>query len=155
MSAESRITELGLVLPTPGTPPPARRTAVRTGNLLYTSGAGPVARPDGTRLQGKVGSDLTIEEGYQAGRESGLVLLAMIRDALGSLDKVVRVVKVLGMVNAAPGFNKTPEVVNGCSDLFLEVFGPEVGPHARSAVGVAELPLDFPVEIEVILEVRD
>jgi enamine deaminase RidA (YjgF/YER057c/UK114 family) len=155
MSAEARVAELGLVLPVPSTPPPARRNAVRTGNLLYTSGAGPVTRPDGTRLQGKVGRDLTVEEGYQASRETALVLLGMIRDALGSLDRVVRVVKVLGMVNVAPGFNKTPDVVNGCSDLFLEVFGPEVGPHARSAVGVAELPIDFPVEIEVILEIRD
>jgi enamine deaminase RidA (YjgF/YER057c/UK114 family) len=155
MSAEARVAELGLILPTPGTPPAARRNAVRTGNLLYTSGAGPVARVDGTRLQGKVGRELTVEEGYQAAHETGLVLLGMMREALGSLDRVSRVVKVLGMVNVAPGFNKTPDVVNGCSDLFLDVFGPEIGPHARSAVGVAELPLDFPVEIEVILEIRD
>jgi len=155
MSADARITELGLILPTPGTPPPSRRSTVRTGNLLYTSGYGPVARPDGTRLQGKVGRELTVDEGYQAGRECGLVLLAAIRDALGTLDRVVRVVKVLGMVNVAPGMNQTPRVVDGCSDLFLDVFGPEIGPHARSAVGVAELPLDFPVEIEVILEIRD
>ena len=155
MSAEARVAELGLVLPTPGTPPPARRNAVRTGNLLYTSGAGPIERADGTRLQGKVGRDLTVEEGYQAARETAIVLLGVIRDALGSLDKVTRVVKVLGMVNVAPGFNNTPQVMNGFSELFYDVFGPEVGPHARSAVGVAELPIDFPVEVEVILEVRD
>ena len=155
MSADARIAELGLVLPDPGTPPPARRNAVRTGNLLYTSGAGPVERPDGTRLQGKLGRDLTVEEGYQAARETALVLLGIIRRELGTLDRVTRVVKVLGMVNVAPGFNKTPEVMNGFSELFYEVFGPEVGPHARSAVGVAELPIDFPVEVEVILEIRD
>jgi enamine deaminase RidA (YjgF/YER057c/UK114 family) len=155
MAADARIAELGLVLPAPSAPPPARRSTVRTGNLLYTSGAGPVARPDGTRLQGKVGRDLTVEEGYLAGRETGLVLLGMIREALGTLDRVTRVVKVLGMVNVAPGMNQTPRVVDGCSELFLEVFGPEIGPHARSAVGVAELPVDFPVEIEVILEVRE
>ena len=155
MSAEARVAELGLVLPTPSTPPPARRNAVRTGNLLYTSGAGPVERADGTRLQGKVGRDLTVEEGYEAARETAIVLLGVIRDALGSLDRVTRVVKVLGMVNVAPGFNNTPQVMNGFSELFYDVFGPEIGAHARSAVGVAELPIDFPVEIEVILEVRD
>jgi enamine deaminase RidA (YjgF/YER057c/UK114 family) len=155
MSADACIGELGLVLPTPAAPPPARRSTVRTGNLLYTSGAGPVERPDGTRLQGKVGRELTVDEGRQAARETGLVLLGMIREALGTLDRVVRVVKVLGMVNVAPGMNQTPRVVDGCSELFLEVFGPEVGPHARSAIGVAELPADFPVEIEVILEVTD
>ena len=155
MSADARLAELSDVLPTPSAPPPTRASTVRTGNLLYTSGHGPIARPDGTRLQGKVGADLTVEEGYQAARETGLLLLAVIRDALGSLDRVARVVKVLGMVNVAPGMNQTPRVMDGFSDLFVEVFGPEVGPHARSAVGVAELPLDFPVEIEVIVEVRD
>lgn len=155
MSAEARIAELGLVLPVPGAPPPSRATAVRTGNLLYTSGYGPVARPDGSRLQGKIGRDLSVEEGYQAARETGLILLAVIRGALGSLDRVSRVVKVLGLVNVAPGMNQMPRVMDGFSELFLEVFGPGIAPHARSAVGVAELPLDFPVEIELIVEVRD
>ena len=155
MSAEARLAQLGHVLPTPSTPPPTRAAAVLTGTLLYTSGHGPVARPDGTRLQGKVGSDLTVEEGYQAARETALLLLAVIRNALGSLDRVTKVVKVLGMVNVAPGMNQTPRVMDGFSDVFVEVFGLEVGRHARSAVGVAELPLDFPVEIEVICEVRD
>jgi enamine deaminase RidA (YjgF/YER057c/UK114 family) len=128
---------------------------VRTGNLLFLSGHGPAAPADGSTLAGKVGADLTVEEGYEAGRLTGLALLATIRDAVGSLDRVRRVVKVLGMVNCAPGMNQTPRVVDGCSDLFIEVFGPEVGRHARSAVGMAELPLDFPVEIEAVLEVGD
>ncbi len=128
---------------------------VRTGDLLYTSGHGPAARADGSTLSGKVGRDLTIEQGYEAGRLTGLALLSTIRHELGSLDQVARVVKVLGMVNCAPGMNQTSKVVDGCSDLFVEVFGPAIGKHARSAVGMAELPLDFPVEIEVIVEVRD
>ena len=102
-----------------------------------------------------MGTDLTLEQGYEAGRLTGLAILGTVREALGSLDRVTRVVKVLGMVNCAPGMNQTSRVVDGCSDLFVEVFGPEIGRHARSAVGVFELPLDFPVEIEVILEVRD
>ena len=155
MTAESRLLELGLTLPPPAAGSASRVAAVRTGNLLYTSGHGPASRPDGSTLSGKVGGDLSIEEGYEAGRLTGLALLGTIRDALGSLDRVTRVVKVLGMVNCAPGMNQTSKVVDGCSELFLEVFGPEIGRHARSAVGMAELPLDFPVEIEVILEVGD
>ncbi|MFO1539943.1 MAG: RidA family protein [Chloroflexota bacterium] len=155
MSADARFLALPDHVPTLGTPPPARRAAVRTGNLLYTSGHGPMARPDGTRLAGKIGRELTVEEGVVAARETGIILLAVMRAALGSLDRVTRVVKVLGMVNVAPGVTAMPKVMDGFSELCLEVFGPEVGPHARSAVGVAELPLDYPVEIEVIVEVRD
>jgi enamine deaminase RidA (YjgF/YER057c/UK114 family) len=155
MTAESRLLELGLMLPPPAGGSASRVPAVRAGNLLYTSGHGPAVRPDGSTLSGKVGLDVTIEEGYEAGRLTGLAILATIRDELGSLDRVTRVVKVLGMVNCAPGMNQTSRVVDGCSELFVEVFGPEIGRHARSAVGVFELPLDFPVEIEVILEVRD
>ena len=155
MSAEPRIAELGLVLPELAPAPPNRAPAVRTGNLLYTSGHGPVERADGSRLKGKVGSDLTLDEGYQAARETGLALLSAIRAELGTLDRVVQVVKVLGMVNCAPGMNQTSKVVDGCSNLFVEVFGPVAGRGARSAVGMAELPLDFPVEIEVVLEIGD
>lgn len=155
MNAEQRIRELGLTLPAPATGSPSRVATVRTGNLLYTSGHGPASRPDGFVLAGKVGTDLTLDEGYEAGRLTGLAILATVRDSLGSLDRVSRVVKVLGMVNCAPGMNQTSRVVDGCSELFVEVFGPDVGRHARSAVGVFELPLDFPVEIEVIIEVRD
>jgi enamine deaminase RidA (YjgF/YER057c/UK114 family) len=155
MTAEARIAELGLTLPPPTAGSSSRVATVRTGNLLYTSGHGPAARDDGSTMSGKVGSDLTLEQGYEAGRLTGLAILGTLRDALGSLDRVVRMVKVLGMVNCAPGMNQTSRVVDGCSDLFVEVFGPEIGRHARSAVGVYELPLDFPVEIEVIFEIRD
>ena len=155
MTADARTTELGLTLPSAATESPSRVATVRTGSLLYTSGHGPTVRADGSTLSGKVGTDLTLEQGYEAGRLTGLAILGTVREALGSLDRVTRVVKVLGMVNCAPGMNQTSRVVDGCSDLFVEVFGPEIGRHARSAVGVFELPLDFPVEIEVILEVRD
>ena len=155
MTAEQRITELGLHLPPAAAGSSSRVASVRTGNLLYTSGHGPAARDDGSILSGKVGTDLTLEQGYEAGRLTGLAILGTVREALGSLDRVSRVVKVLGMVNCAPGMNQTSRVVDGCSDLLVEVFGPEIGRHARSAVGVFELPLDFPVEVEVILEVRD
>lgn len=155
MTAEARLVELGLTLPPPPAGTASRMAAVRTGNLLFASGHGPAARADGSTLSGKVGTDLTLEQGYEAGRLTGLALLGTIRDALGSLDRVTRVVKVLGMVNCAPGMNQTSKVVDGCSELFIEVFGTEIGRHARSAVGVFELPLDFPVEVEVIVEVRD
>jgi enamine deaminase RidA (YjgF/YER057c/UK114 family) len=123
---------------------------VQTGNLLYTAGAG----PGPTSPRGKVGRDLTVEQGYQAAREVGLNLLAVARESLGSLDKVKRVVKVLGMVNSAEGFGDQPKVINGFSDLMVEVFGEEIGKHARSAVGMAELPSNIPVEIEMVLEVE-
>lgn len=153
MSAEARLSELGLQLPAAAGGSPNRAGAVTTGNLLYTSGHGPAPRADGSVLSGKVGRDLTLEEGYEAGRLTGLAVLGTVRAELGSLDRVVRVVKALGMVNVAPGFNQTSGVVDGFSDLMVEVFGAERGRHARSAVGMAELPLDFPVEIEVIFEV--
>jgi enamine deaminase RidA (YjgF/YER057c/UK114 family) len=105
-------------------------------------------------MTGKVGRELSIEQGYQAARETGLNLLASARAALGSLDKVKRVVKVLGMVNSADGFGDQPKVINGFSDLMVEVFGEEIGKHARSAVGMAGLPVGIPVEIEMVLEVE-
>jgi enamine deaminase RidA (YjgF/YER057c/UK114 family) len=124
--------------------------AVRTGNLVYTSGQ--VSRFGDKLVVGKVGRDLSVEEAYEGARLSGLSCLAAVRTLVGSLDNVVRVVKVLGMVNVAPDFNNTPAVIHGASDLFLEVFG-EAGRHARSAVGM-QIPSDFAVEVEVIFEVK-
>ena len=107
-----------------------------------------------TRPTGKVGSDLTLDQAYEAARLCGLNLLASVQAEIGDLDRVTHIVKLLGMVNCAPGFNQTPRVINGCSDLLVEVFGEEIGRHARSAVGMAELPNDIPVEIEMIVEVE-
>jgi enamine deaminase RidA (YjgF/YER057c/UK114 family) len=150
MSAEARLTELGIVLPEPMPPAGSYASTVRTGNLVFVSGQGPMGV--GEPIVGKVGGDLTLEEGIAAARIVGLNLLAVLRAELGSLDRVTRVVKLLGMVNCAPGFNQTPAVINGCSDLLLEVFG-ERGRHARSAVGMAELPFDIAVEAELVVEV--
>lgn len=123
--------------------------AVRTGNLLFLAGKGPISD-----VKGKVGVDFNKEQAYQYARETGLNLLAVLKAELGSLSKVKRVVKVLGMVNSAPDFNDHPFVINGCSDLFVEVFG-DKGRHARSAVGLAALPSGIPVEIEAIVEIED
>jgi enamine deaminase RidA (YjgF/YER057c/UK114 family) len=124
--------------------------AVRTGNLIYTSGQ--VSRWRGKEIKGKVGQDLTVEEGYEAARLSALSCLTAVKTLAGSLDDVIQVVKVLGMVNVAPGFNNTPAVIHGCSDLLLEVFG-NAGRHARSAVGMT-IPMDFAVEVEMVVEVQ-
>ncbi len=126
--------------------------AVRTGNLLFLSGKGP-RKAEGGVSTGKVGSDVTLEQGYQDARSVGITLLAVMENELGSLDNVTRIVKVLGMVNSAPDFTDHPKVINGCSDLFVEVFG-DKGRHARSAVGLAALPSNITVEIEVIVEVE-
>ena len=126
--------------------------AVRTGNLLYLAGKGP-GLPGQPMPSGKVGRDFTIEQGYEYARQTGLSLIAVMKAELGDLDRVKRIVKVLGMVNAMPEFGHQPEVINGCSDLFVEVFG-ERGKHARSAVGMGSLPRGIPVEIEVIVEVE-
>ena len=151
---EARLAELGIELPE--TPPPIANyvPGVRTGNLVYLSGLGPASRSDGTTPSGKVGSDLTTEEGYEAARLTGLNIISRMKDVVGDLDKVRQVVKLLGMVNCDPSFNQQPAVINGCSDLLVEVFG-DKGRHARSAVGMAGLPNDIPVEIEVIIEVDD
>jgi enamine deaminase RidA (YjgF/YER057c/UK114 family) len=154
MSAEARLKEKHIVLPTAPTPMANYVSAVRTGNLLFLAGHGPVRQADGSYPRGKVGKDLSVEQGYQVAREVGLNLLATTRTALGSLDRVKRVVKVLGMVNSAEGFGDQPKVINGFSDLMVEVFGEAIGKHARSAVGMAELPVGIPVEIEMILEVE-
>jgi enamine deaminase RidA (YjgF/YER057c/UK114 family) len=153
MSAEARIKELGLTLPQPPKPGGNYVPGVRVGNLLYLSGHGP-SRVDGVpAARGKVGRDLSVDEGYKVAREVGVNLLGTARSLLGSLDKVKRVVKVLGMVNSAEGFGDQPKVINGFSDLMVEIFG-ENGRHARSAVGMAELPSGIPIEIEMILEVE-
>lgn len=153
MSAETRIKELGLAVPQPPKPLGNYVPGVRVGNLLFLSGHGPLRVEGVPTARGKVGRDLSVEDGYKVAREVGINLLGSARALLGSLDKVKRVVKVLGMVNSADGFGDQPKVINGFSDLMVEVFG-ENGRHARSAVGMAELPMGIPVEIEMILEVE-
>jgi len=153
MSAETRIKELGLTLPQPPKPLGNYVPGVRVGNLLFLSGHGPVRVNGVPTARGKVGRDLSLEDGYKVAREVGINLLGSAKTLLGSLDKVKRVVKVLGMVNSAEGFGDQPKVINGFSDLMVEVFG-DNGRHARSAVGMAELPMGIPVEIEMILEVE-
>ena len=145
MSIADRLSELGITLPDVGPPMGNYVHAVQTGNLLYLSGKGP-------KNTGKVGAEVSAEQAYQDAREVGLILIAAMRDALGDLDKVQRIVKVLGMVNGTPEFGQQPQVINGCSDLFVDVFG-ERGRHARSAVGMGSLPNQITVEIEVIVEV--
>ena len=151
MSAEKRLKELGIELGKVSAPVANYVNAVRTGNLLFLAGKGPRA-VDGKRPQGKVGREYTTEQAYQHARTVGMDLLAVMRAELGSLDRVQRVVKVLGMVNAVPEFQDHPKVINGCSDLFVEVLG-EAGKHARSAVGMGSLPMGIPVEIECIVEI--
>ena len=151
---EARLEELGIELPDRPAPVANYVPGVRTGNLIYLSGIGPAERADGTSPVGKVGKDLTAEQGYEAARLTGLNIISRMKGETGDLDKVKRVVKMLGMVNSDPSFNRQPAVINGCSDLLVEVFG-EKGRHARSAVGMSSLPNDIPVEIEVIIEVED
>ncbi len=153
MNAEAKIAELGLELPAPPAPGGTYRPVVQVDNICYVSGHGPL-QVDGTMLRGKVGSDLTEADGAAAARVVGLALLSSLRNHLGSLDRVVRVVKVLGMVNAAPDFCTHPKVINGFSDLLVEVFG-EAGGGARSAVGMGSLPGNIPVEVEAIFQVSD
>lgn len=145
---EQRLRELGLELPPAPEPVAVYVTWVRTGDLLFTSGHGP------DTARGKVGADLTLEEGHAAARDTGLRILSTVRNALGSLDRVSRLVKVTGMVNCTTDFTRQPEVVNGFSELMVEVFGDEAGKGARSAVGMGSLPSDIPVEIEAVFEVQ-
>ncbi|HLG44871.1 MAG TPA: RidA family protein [Reyranella sp.] len=152
MKTEQRLKELGIELAPASGPLANYVNAVRTGNLLYLAGKGP-GLPGQPMPSGKVGRDFTIEQGYEYARQTGLNLIAVMKAELGDLDKVTRIVKVLGMVNAMPEFGHQPEVINGCSDLFVEVFG-DRGKHARSAVGLGSLPRGIPVEIEVIVEVE-
>ena len=153
MSAEAKLRELDITLKdvqVAGDRPLV--PYVRTGNLLFLSGSGPTWA--GKTWSGQLGKEYTTEQGYEAARGCALNLLSAARSAVGSLDKVKRIVKVLGMVNSAPGFSQQPQVINGCSDLLVQLFG-EAGRHARSAVGMAGLPSNIPVEIEMILEVED
>ena len=153
MKIEKRLKKLGIELPKPTNPMGSYVNAVRTGNLLYLAGKGPGA-PGKPLPVGKVGRDFTVEQAYQHARSTGLSLISAMKAELGDLDRVKRFVKVLGMVNAVPEFGNQPEVINGCSDLFVEVFG-ERGRHARSAVGMGSLPRGIPVEVEVIVEIEE
>jgi enamine deaminase RidA (YjgF/YER057c/UK114 family) len=148
---EERLVELGIVLP-PVFPPAGNYLAcVVIDDLICVGGHGPIAGSDIVR--GKVGADLTLEEAQGAARTTALSILATLRAELGNLDRIERIIKVFGMINVAPGFNQTPAVIDGCSDLLVEVFG-EAGRHTRSAVGLAELPFDIAVEIELIAKLK-
>jgi len=152
LDAEKKLEDLGIELPRAPSPMGAYVPALVAGDLAFVSGE--KASVEGKMaFEGKVGKDLTIDDGYRAARICGMNCLAALRSALGSLDEVDRVVKVVGYVNSAPGFNQQPKVVNGASELFLEVFG-ERGQHARVAVGVNELPDDSPVEVSMIVKIR-
>jgi len=151
VSAEKKLEALGIELPNVSQPVARYVNAVQAGDLMFLAGKGP-ANVDGKRPSGKVGRDYTVQQAYQFARTTGLDLLAVMRDQLGSLDRVKRVVKVFGMVNAVPEFHDHPKVINGCSDLFVEVFG-DAGRHARSAVGMGSLPMGIPVEIECVIEI--
>ena len=152
MSAEARIAELKLQLPQPPKPVATYVPIVQVGNMVYVSGHGPL-KVDKSLIVGRVGDDLTEEQGKEAARVTGLAILATLKSQLGSLDRVVRMVKALGMVNSTPDFKNHPSVINGFSDLMVEVFG-EPGKGARSAVGMGSLPGNIAVEIEAIFEVK-
>jgi enamine deaminase RidA (YjgF/YER057c/UK114 family) len=155
---ERRLAAAGLVLPPPLQPPPGIVLPFRfvrvLGNRAYISGHGP-QNPDGSLAHplGKVGRDLSVEQGHRAARLTALAILGSLQRELGNLDRVGAWTRVFGMVNSAPGFNRQPSVINGFSELILELYGPERGAHSRSAVGVAELPFDLPVEIEAEVEI--
>lgn len=152
MDVDARLRDLGIELPTPMGPGGNYLPAMAAGDLLFLSGMGPV-RPDGTLVTGKVGDGgVDLDTAREAARSTGLQLLAALRAELGDLGRVRQVVKLFGMVNCRPGFNHTPAVVDGCSDLLVEVFG-NAGRGARSAVGMAELPFDIAVEIEAVVRI--
>ena len=152
MSFEARLAGLGIALPPAPKPVAAYIPAVRAGDLLFLSGTGPFK--DGQiAFTGKLGKDLTVEQGYDAARLTLLNALAMVRQELGTLDRVVRIVRVTGHVASAEGFTQQPAVINGASDLLVQIFG-EAGRHARLALGAAELPLNMAIELELILQVR-
>jgi enamine deaminase RidA (YjgF/YER057c/UK114 family) len=150
---EQRLQELGLTLPAPARPVANFVTAVRTGNLVFLAGHGPCGEAT-EKIKGKVGKERTIEEGYEAARQTALCLLATLKAEIGDLNKVKRIVRVFGMVNATDAFDQHPKVINGCSDLLVQVFG-DRGKHARAAVGMASLPFNWTVEIEMIVEVAE
>lgn len=150
--AETRLKEKGIVLTAPGKPMANYVNVVRVGNLLFLAGKGPT-KPDGSNITGKVGKDLSIEQGYEAAQLTAINHLAVLKAELGSLNKVKRIVKVLGMVNCTEDFKDQPKVINGYSDLMVDIFG-DKGKHARSAVGMYALPSNIAVEVEVIVEVE-
>ncbi|HVV72307.1 MAG TPA: RidA family protein [Verrucomicrobiae bacterium] len=154
MTPESRLKELNLTLPPPPKPVGVYRPLIVVRDLAYISGHGPFLE-DGSLIIGRVGVDLDVEKGKTAARQTGLAILATLRQHLGSLDKVDRVVKVLGMVNCTPEFQKHPQVINGCSELFAEIWGPEKGVGARSAVGMNSLPNSIAVEIEAVFALTE
>jgi enamine deaminase RidA (YjgF/YER057c/UK114 family) len=150
---ELRLKELGITLPAAPKPAASYLPAITIGDLVYTSGND--CRLDGKLMyEGKLGTDLTIEQGQQAARQTAINLLSVLKEHLGDLDRITQIVKVLGFVNSAPGFDQQPYVINGASDFFEQVFG-EKGRHARSALGTSELPFKTPVEIEMIVKIGD
>lgn len=151
MSAEARLAELKLELPPAPKPAGVYQPALIVDSFVYVSGHGPL-RSDGTLITGRVGQDLSAEQGYHAARQTGLAILATLRAQLGSLDRIARVVKVLGMVQCTSDFGQQPAVINGCSELFAEIFGREAGVGTRSAVGMHALPGGIAVEIEAMLQ---
>jgi enamine deaminase RidA (YjgF/YER057c/UK114 family) len=152
MKVEQKLSELGLALP-PSRPPAGTYVpAARTGNLVFLAGHGPV-RPDGSLITGRLGDGLTVEQGYEAARATALALLGSLKNEIGDLDRVRRIVKVFGMVRCTPEFTQQPAVINGASDLFVELYG-DAGRHARSAVGMSALPMGIAVEIEMVVEVE-
>ena len=151
---ESRLQELGITLPDSPAPLANYVPVVKTGNLIYLSGVGPTAKSDGSEYNGKLGDNISVDEGYDAARLTAVNLIARLKGYLGDLDRVTQIVKLLSMVNATPDFIEPPAVSNGCSDLLVEVFG-DRGRHARSAIGVATLPGGIPIEIELIAEISD
>lgn len=150
---EMRLRAMGVELPSMPAPVANYVRTVRTGNLVFTAGHGPL-KPEGGYVTGKLGKDLTVEEGQAAARLTGIALLASLKAEIGDLNRVKRVVKVLGMVNSDPSFTEQHLVMNGFSDFIVEIFGPEKGKHARSAVGMASLPNGFAMEIEMVVEVE-
>jgi enamine deaminase RidA (YjgF/YER057c/UK114 family) len=153
MTAEARLKELGFELPPAPKPAGLYKPAVTAGTVCYVSGHGPL-KPDGTLITGRVGADLDQQDGYNAARQTGLAILATLRSHLGDLDRIGRVIKILGMVNCTAEFTQQPAVINGCSELFAAVFGADQGVGARSAVGMTSLPGNIAVEIEAIFELK-
>jgi hypothetical protein len=152
---EDKIKQMGCTLPEPFKfPKPNRTGCVVVGSIIYASGHGRNMGGPGVKAKGKVGRDLTVEEGYAAARAVALSMLSSLKQELGDLDRVKRVIRLYGMVNVAPGFDRMPEVIDGASDFFYEVFGPKFGQHARTAVGLAELPHGIPVEINGEFELK-
>ena len=149
----ANFSNLGYSLPPAPKPAGVYKPLLIQGNYLYVSGHGPV-KTDGTLITGKVGADLDVEAGKAAALQVGLTILATLVEGVGSLDKVKRVIKTLGMVNSTPEFQRHPEVINGCSELFARVWGPDLGVGVRSAVGMGSLPGNIPVEIEVLFELK-